>query len=177
MRVYADSSFILRLVTGEAGAEQAGAEYRRLGRPPIFYLPLHGLEVENGIRLRAFHERRVLPSGLRMRINRERDAAVSRLIGFIKRGAFKEIVLDMDTATDRARRLSTTHADRIGARSIDLLHVACALLLETEVFLTFDPRQAELAKAEGLQVATVRADFRPASQLSSPSHQHRLKRS
>ncbi|MCI0537504.1 MAG: PIN domain-containing protein [Verrucomicrobiales bacterium] len=157
MRVYADSSFILRLVTGESGAAQAGAEYRRLARPPLFYLPLHALEVENGIRQRAFHERRVIPSGQRMRIKRERDAALARLARFVKRGAFKEMVLDMDTAMDRARQLSTSHADRLGARAIDLLHVACALLLEGEVFLTSDQRQAELAKAEGLQVSSLPA--------------------
>jgi hypothetical protein len=59
MRAYADSSFILRLVTAEAGTEQAVAEYRRLGRPALFYLPLHALEVENAIRQRAFHERQL----------------------------------------------------------------------------------------------------------------------
>lgn len=151
MRVYADSSFLLRLVTGEPGAEQAGAEYRRLGRPALFYLPLHALEVENGVRQRAFHERRVLPSSQRAQINRERGAALSRLAGFLKRGAFHEVALDMDCAMDRARRLSTAHTDRLGARAIDLLHVACALLLEAEVFLTFDQRQSDLAKAEGLR--------------------------
>ena len=152
MRVYADSSFLLRLVTGEPGAEQAGAEYRRLGRPAVFYLPLHALEVENGIRQRAFHERRVLPSRQRAKIHRERDAALSRLAGFLKRGAFQAVAMDMDSALDRARRLATAHTDRLGARAIDLLHVACALLLEAEVFLTFDQRQSDLAKAEGLQV-------------------------
>ena len=40
----------LRLVSGESGAQQAAAEHRRLGRPSLFYLPLHALEVENGIR-------------------------------------------------------------------------------------------------------------------------------
>jgi hypothetical protein len=35
--------------------------------------------------------------------------------------------------------------------------VACALLLESEVFLTSDQRQAVLAKAEGLQVTLVPA--------------------
>ena len=155
MRVYADSSFLLRLVTGESGAHEAGAEYRRLGRPAVFYLPLHALEVENGIRQRAYHERRVLPSGQRVRIKRERDAALSRLTGFVTRGAFKEVALDMDTAMDRARRLATAHTDRLGARAIDLLHVACALLLESEFFLTFDQRQSDLAEAEGLRVSSV----------------------
>ena len=157
MRAYADSSLILRLITGESGAQQAAAEYRRLGRPSLFYLPLHALEVENGIRQRAFHERRVLPSGQRAGIAHERDAALARLVGWVKRGALKEVLMDMDPATDRARRLSATHSERVGARAIDLLHIACALLLESEVFLTSDLRQAALAKAEGLQVTLVPA--------------------
>lgn len=153
MRAYADSSLILRLVTGEPGAQQAAAEYRRLGRPSLFYLPLHALEVENGIRQRAFHERRVLPAAQRAKITRERDAALARLAGFLARGALKEMVMDMDLAMDRARTLSATHAEKVGARAIDLLHVACALLLGSEVFLTSDQRQADLARAERLQVA------------------------
>ena len=157
MRAYADSSLILRLITGESGAQQAAAEYRRLGRPALCYLPLHALEVENGIRQRAFHERRVLPSGQRARITRERDAALARLTGWVTRGALKEMVIDMDLAMDRARELSATHSEKTGARAIDLLHVACALLFESEVFLTSDQRQAALGKAEGLQVTLVRA--------------------
>ncbi len=157
MRVYADSSLILRLVTGEPGAQQAAAEYRRLGHPSLFYLPLHALEVENGIRQRAFHERRVLPSAQRARISRERDATLARLVAWVRRGALKELVMDMDLAVDRARELSVTHSEKIGARAIDILHVACALLLETEVLLTSDQRQAALAKAESLQVIVVPA--------------------
>jgi predicted nucleic acid-binding protein len=63
----------------------------------------------------------------------------------------------MDSALERARQLSTAHTDRLGTRAIDLLHVACALLLECEVFLTFDERQAELAKSEGLKVPGLQA--------------------
>jgi predicted nucleic acid-binding protein len=155
VRVYADSSFILRLVTGESGAQQAGAEYRRLGRPALFYLLLHALEVQNGIRQRAFHERRVLPTGQRARISQERDAALARLAGWVKRSALKEMLLDMDLALDRARQLSAAHSEKVGARAIDLLHVSCALLLESEIFLTSDQRQADLAKAEGLQLTFV----------------------
>jgi predicted nucleic acid-binding protein len=157
VRAYADSSVILRFVTGESGAEQAAAEYRRLGRPSLFYLPLHALEVENGIRQRAFHERRVLPSGQRAGIARKRDAALARLGGWVARGALKELVMDMDLAMDRARELSATHSEKTGARAIDLLHVACAVLLGSEIFLTSDRRQASLAKAQGLQVALVSA--------------------
>ena len=55
MRVYTDSSVLLRLVTGESGAQQAAAAYRRLERPSLFYLPLHALEVENAIDSCQFH--------------------------------------------------------------------------------------------------------------------------
>ncbi len=42
-----------------------------------------------------------------------------------------------------------------GSRVIDTLHVAAALLLECELFLTSDQRQAQLAKAAGLQVVAI----------------------
>jgi len=62
MRAYADSSFILRLVTAEADSEEVIAEYRRIGKPPLFFLPLHALEVRNAILQRAFHQRRSITS-------------------------------------------------------------------------------------------------------------------
>lgn len=152
MRVYADSSFVLRLVTGESGTEEAVAAYRRLGRPRLFFLSLHALEVENAIRQRAFHERRVLPSGERRRIKPDRDAALSRLRQYLERGALIQVALDMDEALEAARGLSTQHSERLGGRAIDLLHVACARLLDSELFLTFDGPQLALAKAAGLKV-------------------------
>jgi predicted nucleic acid-binding protein len=157
MRTYADTSFLVKLLSEEAGATEAVAEYRRLNRPRLFYLPLHALEVENAIRQRAFHARRVQPPGERPQIKRQRDAALARMAQYLKQGAFNEVGLDMDSALDRARRLSAAHTERLGARAIDLLHVACALLLESELFLTFDQRQSELARAEGLRVCSLEA--------------------
>lgn len=155
MRAYADSSFILRLVTAEANSEGAMAEYRRQDYPALFFLPLHGLEVRNAILQRAFHQRRSISSGERQRVARERDAAFARLQHFFSRRVLLDVTLDMESAIVRAAKLSTTHTERLGARAIDLLHVASALTLESELFLTTDSRQAQLAKAEGLQVASV----------------------
>ncbi len=53
MRTYADTSFLVQLLSEEAGSREAIAEYRRLNRPPLFYLPLHALEVENAIMAKA----------------------------------------------------------------------------------------------------------------------------
>jgi hypothetical protein len=155
VRAYADSSFILRLVTGETDSPETIAEYRRLNSPKLFYLPLHALEVRNAILQRAFHQRRSISSRERQHVARERDSALARLERLTVRRALLEVTLDMDATLTRAVNLSTAHTERLGARAIDLLHVACALTLESELFLTTDLRQAHLAKAEGLKIVSV----------------------
>jgi len=154
MRAYADTSFLVKLLTEEPGTAAAVADYRRLGRPSIFFLPLHSLEVANAIRQRAFHQRRSSPSSARGAIKREREAALALLKKFISRGAFVESSVDMDGAIEVACALSEKHTERLGCRGFDLLHVALALELECEAFLTADRGQGDLARAEGL-VATV----------------------
>lgn len=153
MRVYADTSFLVRLVTEEPGTEAAMADYHRLGRPPMFYLPLHALEVTNAVRQRAFHLRHSAPSSARAAIKREADTALALLAKFVSRRVLIEISHDMDPAIELARSLSAKHTERLGCRGFDLLHVALALELECEKFLTSDRIQGALARAEGLDVA------------------------
>jgi hypothetical protein len=50
--------------------------------------------------------------------------------------------------------LGARHTEALGVRSIDLLHVGMAISLEAKEFLTFDARQAGLAKAAGFRVRT-----------------------
>jgi predicted nucleic acid-binding protein len=154
MRVYADTSFLLKLFAQEPDSQAVISEYRRLHHPAVFFLPLHALEVRNAILQRAFHQRRALASGERQQIARERDTALARLEHFTKRRALLDVTLDMDAVIARATQLSSAHTERLGARAIDLLHVASALTLESELFLTTDERQAQLAKAERLKVIT-----------------------
>lgn len=52
-----------------------------------------------------------------------------------------------DVSADLARR----YGPRLGVRTLDSLHVACALELKVNRFWTFDERQAKLAKAERLK--------------------------
>jgi len=78
----------------------------------------------------------------------------ARLDHLVARRALLDVTLDMDAAITRAADLSTVHTERLGARAIDLLHVAGALTLESELFLKTDARQAQLAKDEGLKVAS-----------------------
>ena len=152
MRAYADTSFLVKLLTQEPGTPGAVDLYRRLGRPPVFFAPLHSLEVANAIRQRAFHQRHSKPSSERIAVKRERDVSLALLHKFIARHAFIEIASDMDTAIERAQQLSGKHTERLGCRGFDLLHVALAIELDCEIFLTTDHIQASLARAEGLDV-------------------------
>jgi predicted nucleic acid-binding protein len=57
-----------------------------------------------------------------------------------------------DSAFDLCAELARRHGSKLGIRTLDSLHVACALELKAERFWTFDDRQANLAKAEGLKL-------------------------
>ncbi len=55
---------------------------------------------------------------------------------------------------DRAADLSSVHTPRLGTRALDVLHVACALELGCRGLVTYDGRQATLARALGLRVSS-----------------------
>ena len=54
-----------------------------------------------------------------------------------------------ELCADLARR----YGPKFGMRTVDTLHVACALELKAERFWTFDERRAKLAKAVGLKLS------------------------
>jgi hypothetical protein len=53
---------------------------------------------------------------------------------------------------DKARQLNDRHTSTLGTRSLDLLHVTTALVLESKIFFSFDDRQRKAAPREGLKV-------------------------
>ncbi len=56
-----------------------------------------------------------------------------------------------DTIYGEATRIATKRVARLGTRTLDIIHVACALAMKAETFSTFDDRQAKLARAVGLR--------------------------
>jgi len=57
-----------------------------------------------------------------------------------------------ESAYDRCIDLARHYASQFGSRTLDSLHVASALELNTTEFWTFDDRQKKLARAAGLKV-------------------------
>jgi hypothetical protein len=57
-----------------------------------------------------------------------------------------------DDLHTKARQLSDRYTPALGTRSLDLLHVAAALVLGARDFFSFDDRQRKAAAGEGLKV-------------------------
>jgi predicted nucleic acid-binding protein len=55
-----------------------------------------------------------------------------------------------ETALELCADLGRRYGPKLGIRTLDTLHVACALELKAKRFWTFDDRQGKLAKAAGL---------------------------
>jgi predicted nucleic acid-binding protein len=70
--------------------------------------------------------------------------------GDLKTGIWERVELP-ENAWELCADLARRHGARFGTRTLDSLHVACALELNAERFWTFDDRQAKLAKAAGLK--------------------------
>jgi len=58
-----------------------------------------------------------------------------------------------EDALEVCRNLAREYGPKLWIRTLDTLHVACALELKAERFWTFDDRQAKLAKSTGLKTS------------------------
>jgi hypothetical protein len=110
---------------------------------PIPYTLLAELELINGVRRNlatnfiAHHEHEVI-----LRQISEDEAE----------GLLVRCVLDQADHYARARDLSKKFTHEISARSLDILHVAAALLLKASEFASFDEKQRILAEKAGLKL-------------------------
>ena len=104
--------------------------------------PFCELETSNALELRIFRRELALKEVL---------AARAQLGGLIASGWLLRQLMPEDTFL-LATEMSSRHSASLGARTLDILHVASAVLLEADHFLSFDDRQLRLARAEGLKV-------------------------
>ncbi len=139
MKAYPDTSFLASLYLRDSNTPSALAVAKRL-RPVFMLSPLHELELNNAIELAVFRKAITPTQAVAARRDFEQDVAHWTL---------NPLPIDLFA---RAVTLSRRHTARHGTRSLDILHVATALALGAETFLTFDGRQRWLAKAEGLRI-------------------------
>jgi predicted nucleic acid-binding protein len=80
------------------------------------------------------------------------DGALTDLEDDLARGRLYLADLLWRQALDKAVELSRVQTPLLGTRALDVLHVASAQTLGCRRFVTYDQRQAKLAKAVGLRV-------------------------
>lgn len=154
MKCFADSSVIVSLIARDSRTEGCKAAYMKLGRPRLFYTPLHELEVANALRLRSYlaAQERIEKKAS---IKKQQMEAEGRLQALIRRRVLVPTPVKWEEMVREALHLSEQHTSRIGSRALDIQQVATALTLNAEVFVTADSRQARLAKALKLEVICV----------------------
>jgi predicted nucleic acid-binding protein len=104
--------------------------------------PLAEMELTNALELRVFCKE--LSPG-------EIGEAQGELQSHVNAGFYETVGMPA-TVYDLARRMALKRSAVTGTRTLDILHVASAVLLRAEEFWTFDDRQAKMAKAEGLRL-------------------------
>ncbi len=83
--------------------------------------------------------------------NAAAEQALSTLATDFSSGDLRLVDLGWRAALDRAAELSGLHTPKLGTRTLDVLHVASALELGARVLVTYDLRQAALARVVGLK--------------------------
>lgn len=141
MTAYADTGFLCSLYAPDAHTARAVARMTRQALPLAFTW-LHQLEYRNALRLRVF--RREITA-------RQRDASLNMMLADLAGGVLAAASPGLSETMTEAERLSAVHSERLGTRSLDVLHVAAAVVLGLGEFLTFDRRQATLARGAGLK--------------------------
>jgi predicted nucleic acid-binding protein len=138
--IYADTSLLVSLYAPDSNSARAAAQMKSAPLP-IHITQLGELELANALALRVF--RRELTQV-------EVAAALAAFRADREAGVF--FVSPLPTAAfEKARQLAHRRTPRLGTRTIDVLHVASALVLGARTFLTFDGNQEKLARAEGLR--------------------------
>lgn len=144
MSDYADTGFLCSLYAPDAHSARAIFAMKRQSGPLAFTW-IHQLEYRNALRLRVFRGEIT---------QKQRDASLNLLLSDLAGGVLAHAQPPLAEVMTEAERLSASHSERLGTRSLDILHVAAALVLGSAVFITFDTRQARLAKAAGLKTRT-----------------------
>jgi predicted nucleic acid-binding protein len=138
LSIYADTSFVVSLYVRDRPSNAAAQ--RMSSRPNIWLTPLLAAEWIHAIERRLFQKDLSHYDAQQIYADFERN----RNLGVWIEVALPESVFSI--CCDLARRYTA----RLGNRTLETLHVACALELKATGFWTFDERQARLARSAGL---------------------------
>jgi len=140
--LYLDTSALLKLYIREQGSEAVQAAVASQDFPlPIW--EIQEAELINALRLKAFwNEITPVQAETQIELFQKRR----------RQGLYFFPDIERPDLMNTFRQLSA-ETPRLGCRTMDILHVACAIEISATEFLTFDQRQRSLAIHAGLNVA------------------------
>jgi predicted nucleic acid-binding protein len=142
--IYLDTSALIKLYFLEQGSEFVHRCVMEQDEPlPVWQM--QEAELINACRLKVFWGEITEEQA-----GRQIDLFTQR----IRRGQYFVPEIDHGELMCAFRKLSGK-TPRLGCRTMDILHVACALQLSPSLFVSFDSRQRALADHVGLSVAPV----------------------
>ena len=141
-KIYADPSALLKLYLKEPESHRVAIWRTKIGG--ALFVTHHGrIEIANGIALAAHR---------RMIDQRAFNAALAAFDDDFDSGRYVQADLSWRATLNRAGVLSRQHSGTLGTRSLDVLHIACALELGLRTFVSYDVRQQNLARLVGLKL-------------------------
>ncbi len=122
--VYLDTSAIVKLYIKEEYSREVSA-WLKQNNEAVPLTGFHDLEFNNALRLKQFRGE-ITEDGV--------QNIISKLIFHQTLGIFYRPQLNWHDIFNLAAKLSNNHTGSIGARSLDVLHVASALSIDAEKF-------------------------------------------
>ena len=148
MSPFPDTSFLCSLYRLQVFSQRAVATIESLGAPlrvSSFLL----LEFRQSLR---FHVHLHASDRTKGVTRDEAELMQRRLRSDLATQVLQMVSVDWSDVHQRAEALSARFTESGGHRLVDIMHVATALHLGAEEFLTFDANQKRLAVAQGLKV-------------------------
>lgn len=144
MTYYADTSWWLSLLyASDRNHWRASGLFERDPAAVVLWTPWQWVEVFNSLR-RMAREGTIERS--------DAHSMIRRTEANVRAGLWKSASFDLEKAVARADALSKRLSQTLPIRGMDLFHVAVAMTVRAEAFLSFDAEQLRFARAAGLKL-------------------------
>jgi len=140
--LYVDTSVIVKLYIKEEYSLEV-SHWIRKNNEAIPLTRFHELEFTNAIYLKQFRTEMT---------NEQALLVLAKFDEHQRRGVYYRPQINWTDTINSALDLSQSHTKTTGSRSLDIMHVASALAIKANRFLTLDKRQSALADLAGLTI-------------------------
>jgi predicted nucleic acid-binding protein len=142
--LYVDTSVIVKLYIKEEHSLDV-SNWLKENNEAIPLTTFHELEFNNAINLKKFRTE-ITTDEIRF--------IMAKFAEHESKGVFYRPQTSWSDTFKYAVDLSRKHTSTTGSRTLDILHVASALSIKADRFLTFDARQSKLAALSGIRIET-----------------------